>query len=117
VTTWIRVATVGAIEPGAVMAIDLAGVPAALCRDGDAYFATQRKCPHAGFDLCEGFVSRGNLVCPLHLWRFEVATGSFVDWPETGLTTYAVRVVGDAIEVDPTPRRRRSPDPFAGDDP
>ena len=60
---------------------------------------------HAGFDLAEGFVSRGHLVCPLHLWRFDVVTGAFVDWPETRLCTYPVRVVGDAVEVDPTPRR------------
>ena len=114
--TWIRVATVGELARGAVMPIDLAGTPAVLYREWDSYYAAQRKCPHAGFDLAEGFVSRGHLVCPLHLWRFDVATGAFVDWPETRLCTYAVRVVGDAIEVDPTPRRRRSPDPFAGDD-
>ena len=112
--TWIRVAAVDDVPRGGVVAIDLAGVPAVLYRDGDDYYAAQRKCPHAGFDLAEGFVSRGHLVCPLHLWRFDVATGAFVDWPETGLTTYAVRVVGDAIEVDSTPRRRPAPDPFGG---
>jgi nitrite reductase/ring-hydroxylating ferredoxin subunit len=104
--TWITVAHVGDVPRGGVIAIDLAGVPAVLYRDGDRYFAAQRKCPHAGFDLAEGFVSRGHLVCPLHLWRFDVETGAFVDWPETCLVTYAVRVVGENIEVDPLPRRQ-----------
>jgi nitrite reductase/ring-hydroxylating ferredoxin subunit len=104
--TWVRVAAVGDVARGAVIAIDLAGVPAVLYRDGETYYAAQRKCPHAGFDLAEGFVSRGHLVCPLHLWRFDVATGAFIDWPETVLTTYPVRVVGDVIEVDSTPNRR-----------
>jgi nitrite reductase/ring-hydroxylating ferredoxin subunit len=103
--TWISVARVGDVVRGAVLAIDLDGVQAVLYRDGDVYYAAQRKCPHAGFDLAEAFVSRGHLVCPLHLWRFDVATGVFEDAPETCLVTYAVRVVGDIIEVDPHPRR------------
>ncbi len=103
--SWIRVARRGDVPRGGVVAIDLAGTPAVLYREGDDYFAAQRKCPHAGFDLAEGFVSRGHLVCPLHLWRFDVVTGAFVDWPETRLCTYPVRIVGDDIEVDPTPRR------------
>lgn len=103
--SWMPVAKVGDVERGAVIAIDLAGTPAVLYRDGDTHYAAQRTCPHAGFDLAEGFVSRGHLVCPLHLWRFDVATGAFTEWPETCLVTFAVRVVGDVIEVDPTPRR------------
>lgn len=103
---WLPVARVGDVARGAVLPIDLGGTPAILYREGDEHFAAQRKCPHAGFDLAEGFVSRGALVCPLHLWRFDVRTGAFVEYPETCLTTYAVRVVGDTIEVDPTPRRR-----------
>lgn len=102
---WIRVGRVGDLARGAVAAIDLDGRAAILYRDGDTYYAAQRTCPHAGFDLAEGFVSRGFLVCPLHRWRFHAATGAFEIFPETCLTTYAVRISGDAIEVDPTPRR------------
>jgi nitrite reductase/ring-hydroxylating ferredoxin subunit len=105
--SWLAVAHVGDVPRGGVVAIDLAGEPAILYRDGDTHYAAQRRCPHAGFDLAEGFVSRGHLVCPLHLWRFDVATGAFIDWPETCLVTYAVRVVGEIIEVDPTPRRQQ----------
>jgi nitrite reductase/ring-hydroxylating ferredoxin subunit len=114
--SWIAVARLGDVARGAVIAIDVGGVPAVLYRDGDDHYAAQRKCPHAGFDLAEGFVSRGHLVCPLHMWRFDVATGEFQDWPETCLTTFAVRVVGDTIEVDPTPRRAH-PAPSPGDFP
>ncbi len=108
-TAWITVARVGDIARGAVLPVEVAGQPAVLYRDGDRYFAAQRRCPHAGFDLAEGFVSRGFLVCPLHLWRFATDTGIFEHWAGTCLDMFTVRVVGDAIEIDPTPHRNCPP--------
>ena len=67
--------------------------------DGDRYFVTQRRCVHRGGDLAEGIVSRGHVICPQHGWRFSTATGQAADAGEFCLATYAVRVVGDSIEV------------------
>ena len=43
-------------------------------RDGCVY-ATQAECPHRGGPLADGLVGSGTLVCPLHEWRFDLATG------------------------------------------
>jgi nitrite reductase (NADH) small subunit len=43
-------------------------------RDGCVY-ATQADCPHRGGPLADGLVGSGTLVCPLHEWRFDLATG------------------------------------------
>jgi nitrite reductase [NAD(P)H] small subunit len=43
-------------------------------RDGCVY-ATQAACPHRGGPLADGLVGSGTLVCPLHEWRFDLATG------------------------------------------
>jgi len=72
--------------------------------DGDRYFATQRRCAHRGGDLADGIVSRGCVICPQHGWRFSTATGLAPESSEYRLVTYPVRVVGDQIEVDPTPQ-------------
>lgn len=100
--------------------MQVGAVSAVVFRDGEQVFAAERRCPHAGADLAEGVVSRGHLVCPLHLWRFEAATGERIvefrrgpgpadvvveRWPQDCLVTYATRVVGDWIELDPTPLR------------
>jgi len=100
---WRSVARVGEVPPNDVIAVTVDGVDMVIGRDGERYFATQRRCVHRGGDLAEGIVSRGYLICPQHAWRFSTATGCHAEASEFCLVTYPVRVVGDSIEVVPTP--------------
>ena len=100
---WHVVARVGDVKPNDVLAVAVDGIEMVLGRDGDRYFAVQRWCVHRGGDLTEGIVSRGHLICPQHAWRFSTATGCHAEASQYCLATYAVRVVGDQIEVDPRP--------------
>ncbi len=43
-------------------------------RDGQLY-ATQASCPHRGGPLADGVVGGGQVVCPLHAFRFDLASG------------------------------------------
>jgi nitrite reductase (NADH) small subunit len=111
-SAWRPVARIGDIGPNDVIAIAVDGVEMVLGRDGDRYFATQRRCVHRGGDLAEGIVSRGFLICPQHAWRFATATGRHAEASEFCLVTYPVRIVGDHIEVDPRPAASDAgPDP------
>jgi nitrite reductase/ring-hydroxylating ferredoxin subunit len=103
---WRAVARVGDVRPNDVIAVAIDGVEIVLGRDGERYFAAQRRCLHRSGDLAEGIVSRGHLICPQHAWRFSTSTGCSADAPEHCLVTYAVRVVGDQIEIDPRPLAR-----------
>jgi nitrite reductase/ring-hydroxylating ferredoxin subunit len=105
--TWWPVAKVGQLAPGDVIAVDVDGTQIVLGRDGDRYFATQRWCLHQGGDLALGIVARGHLVCANHGWRFSTATGRHDTASDVCLVTYAVRVTGDSVEIDPTPRTLR----------
>jgi nitrite reductase/ring-hydroxylating ferredoxin subunit len=105
--SWHRVARVGELKPGDVVGVVVEGVEMALGRDGDTYFATQRHCVHRGGDLSDGIVARGHLVCANHGWRFSTATGRHDEASDVCLITYAVRVRGEEVEVDPTPRTLR----------
>ncbi len=106
---WKAVARVGAIQPGDVLAVEVDGVEIALGRDGERYFAMQRRCVHRGGDLTEGIVSRGHLICPNHAWRFSTATGRHAEASEYCLLTYPVRITGEDIEVDSVPIERKTP--------
>jgi nitrite reductase (NADH) small subunit len=97
---WRVVARVGDVQLNDVIAVAVDGVEMVLGRDGDRYFAAQRRCVHRGGDLAEGIVSRGHLICPQHAWRFSTATGCHAEASEYCLVTYQVRIVGDQIEVD-----------------
>ena len=111
VTDWRVVARVGDVRAGDIIPIDLGGVAIVLGRDGERYFATQRHCVHRGGDLVEGIISRGHLICPNHGWRFSTATGCHAEASEYCLVTYAVRVVGEDIEIElePRPKERTAP--------
>ena len=43
-------------------------------RQGDVY-ATQALCPHKAGPLADGITGNGILVCPLHEYKFDLATG------------------------------------------
>ena len=73
--TFEPVATTDELADGDIKPIEVAGVALVLCRSGDDYFATQRKCIHQGGDLVDGLVSHGAILCALHGWRFQLASG------------------------------------------
>lgn len=71
--------------------------------DGQIY-ALNNVCPHQKTHLMhEGFIEEGKVVCPVHGWKFELATGNLA--PERkGLDCYDVKVIGDNIYVKVTPK-------------
>ena len=57
-------------------------------------FAVQASCPHLGGPLADGLVGGTTLICPLHSWKFDLATGDVL-MGECGLKTYPVRLNKD----------------------
>ena len=104
---FVPVAKVGALKAGEVLAVEVDGIQIVLGRDGERYFATQRWCLHQGGDLAEGIIARGHLVCSHHGWRFSTATGRHDTASDVCLMTFPVRINGDSIEIDATPKTLR----------
>jgi nitrite reductase (NADH) small subunit len=52
--------------------------------------ATQARCPHRDGHLADGIMGAGRIICPMHAFKFDLATGRPLgaDCPE--LKTYAV---------------------------
>jgi nitrite reductase (NADH) small subunit len=66
-------------------------------RDGQV-FATQSVCPHRGGPLADGLVGAGKVVCPLHAYVFELATGQPVESACAHLRIYPV-ALNEADEI------------------
>jgi nitrite reductase (NADH) small subunit len=65
------------IPPGEGRTFDVGGRQVAVFRSRDGrVFATQATCPHRGGPLADGLVGDGVVVCPLHEWRFDLASGA-----------------------------------------
>jgi nitrite reductase/ring-hydroxylating ferredoxin subunit len=89
------------IENGASRRLE--GPPAiALYRnDGGEFFATADTCTHEDWSLGGDSDLEGNeVVCPLHMARFDIRTGKALCFPATvDLVTYEVEVVDDEVWV------------------
>lgn len=80
--------------------IELKGKTICIARHQDAVFACASKCPHAGGHLTDGFIDAlGNIVCPLHRYKFNPANGRNVSGEGYYLKTYPVEVRVDGIYI------------------
>jgi nitrite reductase (NADH) small subunit len=58
-------------------------------------FATQAWCPHQGGSLADGIVAGGKVVCPMHAYRYSLATGQPEGHSCRVLSTFDVRLRTD----------------------
>jgi len=63
-------------------------------RDGKVY-AVQAKCPHRAGALADGIVGAGKIICPMHSFKFDLATGAPLGNDCAALKTYVVSVNED----------------------
>jgi nitrite reductase/ring-hydroxylating ferredoxin subunit len=62
--------------PNNIALAEIKGKKICIAKWKDSLFAFASKCPHAGGLLAEGYMDAlGNVVCPLHRYRFDVRTG------------------------------------------
>lgn len=66
----------------------------------ERYFAFAYKCPHAGGFLAEGFIDAlGNIVCPLHRYKYDLKNGRNVSGEGYYLKNWPVEIRSDGIYV------------------
>jgi 3-phenylpropionate/trans-cinnamate dioxygenase ferredoxin subunit len=71
-----------------------------LAKTGSGLFACAHKCPHAGGILADGFIDApGNIVCPLHRYKFSLQNGRNTSGEGYYLKTYPVEVREDGVYV------------------
>ena len=114
---------VGRVSKARLLAGELVRVPyppfdVLVAAEGGRFHAIEDACNHAGASLAEGRCLRGGqIVCPMHGYVFELATGKLLR--PRGLCadqrTFVVHegpedvVVWDAFEVAITPAEKKDP--------
>ena len=85
------------IPPGEGQTFLVAGREVAVfrARDVDAVHATQARCPHKAGLLADGIVGDGKVICPLHSYTFDLATGMSLDNACGALATYRTTISDD----------------------
>jgi nitrite reductase/ring-hydroxylating ferredoxin subunit len=95
------------MEKGSARMVEAAGVRVALFRNSDGeFYATSDSCTHEQWSLGEdGDLEENEVVCPLHLARFDIRTGEALCVPAIDpLASYQVEIDEDDnvyVIVDP----------------
>lgn len=63
-------------------------------------FALDNACAHTGGPLADGLVRDGTVTCPLHWWRFDLATGERREAAHICQQTFPVEVVGGDVVIE-----------------
>jgi 3-phenylpropionate/trans-cinnamate dioxygenase ferredoxin subunit len=72
--------------------VDINGKTICLAKHHDQVFACTQKCPHAGALLAGGHIDAlGNLVCPLHKYKFSLKNGRNISGEGYYLKTFAIQ--------------------------
>jgi 3-phenylpropionate/trans-cinnamate dioxygenase ferredoxin subunit len=83
--------------------IDINGKIICLAKNNDELFACTQKCPHAGAILADGHLdAMGNLVCPLHKYKFSLKNGRNVSGEGYFLKIFSLEIREDGIFVNLT---------------
>ncbi|ADV62129.1 Rieske (2Fe-2S) iron-sulfur domain protein [Isosphaera pallida ATCC 43644] len=77
----------------------VAGWTVALVRHGDQPVILSDRCPHAGGSLGRGWVEDGELVCPLHRWRFRLPDGGCSNIPGERVERFNAQVRAGRVWV------------------
>lgn len=83
-----------------LLVVEAGGKTLTLARCGDEIRACAHKCPHAGAIMAEGFLDAlGQIVCPLHRYKFSLTNGRNTSGEGYHLKTFPVAVREDGVYV------------------
>ncbi|MBI5669734.1 MAG: non-heme iron oxygenase ferredoxin subunit [Chloroflexi bacterium] len=97
---FITVATADEIQPGERLVAEIGRRWVAIFNVDGQYYAIEDRCTHDDGPLAEGELYGCEIECPRHGARFDIRTGKVTAPPAlVDVPTYAVRVVGNEIQV------------------
>lgn len=100
-----------ALPAGRGLRVCKAGLDLAVFRVGDAVFAIDDTCPHAGGSLANGRLHGTRVRCPVHGLMFELDPRCPPATHLLAARTHGVRVVDGVVVLDPRgPEADRAPD-------
>ncbi|MEO5891764.1 MAG: Rieske 2Fe-2S domain-containing protein [Ferruginibacter sp.] len=88
------------LSPNGIAELEIKGKKVCISLYKEQLFACAAKCPHAGGKLTDGYVDmQGNIVCPLHRYKFSLQNGRNVSGEGYYLKTWPVEQRQDGIYI------------------
>ena len=97
---WHDVAARDQLDPDFPIGVEVNGQPVGLFLLGDQVYALDDVCPHAFAILSQGFQENGQIECPLHAARFDIASGKCLnEVADRDIRCFPVRVADGRVSV------------------
>lgn len=83
-----------------IAVVEVKGKKMCIGKYNDTVFAFAFKCPHAGGIMADGYIDAlGNVVCPLHRYKYDMRNGRNVSGEGYYLKNWPVEMREDGVYV------------------
>ena len=96
---WVPAIDQSHLREGAITLATAKGISIVLIKRGEDVYALRNRCAHMACTLAGGHLEDRTVRCPCHGWRFDIASGVFVEAPEIAIPTYACKSEGGQVWV------------------
>lgn len=101
--TWYKIAdavTAFDFPANGLLELEANGKKICLAKHNDRLLACAHKCPHAGGTMAGGYTDAvGNIVCPLHRYKFSLQNGRNISGEGYFLRTFPVETRDDGVYI------------------
>ncbi len=101
--TWYKIADAVELlqwQSNNICIIEINNQKVTISKYNDQLFACAHKCPHAGGIMSNGFIdASGNIVCPIHRYKFDLKSGRNVSGEGYYLKIYPIEYKPDGIYI------------------
>src|SRR5690348_11444535 len=94
---WVNLGRLDEGRAGRGAVREAAGLRLAVFQAGDEIIVFPDRCPHASGSLGQGRIEDGEVVCPLHHWRFRLADGRCTTMRGEGVHRFPAELRGDEV--------------------
>jgi ferredoxin-nitrite reductase len=88
------------IAEGSAKLLRSKGEEMAVFKSNGRLYGIQNICPHEGGQLCNGWIEGGEVVCPLHGYKFDLKTGACSTDPKLKVKIFRLVAQGDQFTVE-----------------
>jgi len=88
------------IAEGSAKLLRAKGEEMAVFKSNGQLYGIQNICPHEGGQLCNGWIEGGEVVCPLHGYKFDLKTGACSTDPKLRVKVFKLVAQGDQYSLE-----------------
>ena len=88
------------LAEGSAKLVRARGEEMAVFKNNGQLYGIQNICPHEGGQLCNGWIEGGEVVCPLHRYKFDLKTGACSTDPKLKVRVFKLVAQGDQFTLE-----------------